>query len=54
MPVMWDLRFGSSLYKVVIDRSTTTDLKALEVPSFDEELPELEASIAELALAPNA
>jgi transcriptional regulator with XRE-family HTH domain len=39
-------------YKVVIDRSTTTDLKALEVPSFDEELPELEASIAELALAP--
>lgn len=35
-----DVRFVP--YGTVIDRSTRTDLKALEVPSFDEELPELE------------
>jgi transcriptional regulator with XRE-family HTH domain len=43
-----DVRFVP--YGTVIDRSTKTDLKALQVPSFTEELPELESSIA-LALA---
>jgi transcriptional regulator with XRE-family HTH domain len=33
-------------YSVVIDRSTRTSLKELEVPSFNQELPELEKSIA--------
>jgi hypothetical protein len=38
-----DVRFVS--YKTVIDRSTETDAKSLEVPSFDEELGELEKSL---------
>lgn len=39
-----DVRFVP--YKTVIDRSTHTDAKELEVPSFKEELPELERSVA--------
>lgn len=38
-----DVRFVP--YKTVIDRSVNTDLKTLEVPSFDEELPGLEREI---------
>ena len=38
-----DVRFVP--YGIVIDRSTRTDLKTLEVPSFDEELPDLEREI---------
>lgn len=39
-----DVRFVP--YGTVIDRSTKTSAKELEVPSFDQELPELETSIS--------
>ena len=38
-----DVRFVP--YKTVLERSVSTDLKGLEVPSFTEELPELERDI---------
>jgi transcriptional regulator with XRE-family HTH domain len=39
-----DVRFVP--YKTVLDRSTKTDMGELEVPSFEEELPQLERAIA--------
>jgi transcriptional regulator with XRE-family HTH domain len=42
-----DVRFVS--YRTVIDRSTKTDLKAMGVPSFEDELPELEREFALVA-----